>query len=101
MISASRPAATLPVDLDDIKENFEELFLRVWNREAEDDGFNRLVIAAGLGWRQVVTLRAYCKYLRQVGIPFSQAYMEDTLAGKSGDHADDRRSVRNSIRSPA
>jgi len=69
------------VELDQIKIHFEELFVRVWNREAEDDGFNRLVIAAGLGWRQVVTLRAYCKYLRQVGIPFSQAYMEDTLAG--------------------
>ena len=25
-------------------------------------------------------LRAYCKYLRQAGIAFSQAYMEDTLA---------------------
>ncbi len=71
----------VPVELDRIKENFESLFVRVWQREAEDDGFNRLVIAAGLGWRQVVTLRAYCKYLRQAGIPFSQAYMEDTLAG--------------------
>ena len=68
------------VELDQIKKNFEDLFVRVWDHDAEDDGFNRLVIAAGLGWRQVVTLRAYCKYLRQVGIPFSQAYMEDTLA---------------------
>ena len=27
-----------------------------------------------------MVLRAYCKYLLQVGIPFSQAYMEQTLA---------------------
>jgi glutamate dehydrogenase len=73
--------AGVDVALDQIKRNFEELFVRVWDREAEDDGFNRLVVRAGLSWRQVVTLRAYCKYLRQVGIPFSQAYMEDTLAG--------------------
>ena len=34
----------------------------------------------GLDWRQILVLRAYCKYLQQVGIPFSQAYMEQTLA---------------------
>ena len=45
----------------------------------EDDGFNRLVLGAGLGWRDVAMLRAYCKYLRQAGVPFSQAYMEETL----------------------
>ena len=35
---------------------------------------------AGLGWREIVILRAYCKYLRQAGVTFSQAYMEDALA---------------------
>ncbi|HEX5754937.1 MAG TPA: NAD-glutamate dehydrogenase domain-containing protein, partial [Arenimonas sp.] len=43
-------------------------------------GFNRLVILAGLDWREVAMLRAYCKYLQQTGVPFSQAYMEETLA---------------------
>ena len=40
----------------------------------------RLVIGAGLHWREVVFLRAYCKLLRQAAIPLSQAYMEETLA---------------------
>ena len=67
-------------DLHDTKENFQEAFIRVWSGEVEDDGFNRLVVLAGLDWREVAVLRAYCKYLRQAAIAFSQAYMEETLA---------------------
>ena len=57
-----------------------EAFARVWSGEAEDDGFNALVLRAGLGWREAAALRAYAKYLRQVRIPFSEAYMARTLA---------------------
>ena len=72
------PQGKLAVDA--IDENFEEAFARVWRGEAENDGFNRLVLAAGLSWRQVAMLRSYCKYLLQVGVPFSQSYVEATLA---------------------
>jgi glutamate dehydrogenase len=67
------------VDLDAIRENFEDAFSKVWEGRAESDGFNGLIVTAGLNWREVVILRAYCKYLRQVGITFSQAYMEQTM----------------------
>ena len=66
--------------VDAIDENFEEAFARIWRGDAENDGFNRLVLAAGLSWRQVAMLRSYCKYLLQVGVPFSQSYVEATLA---------------------
>ncbi|MBP5857975.1 NAD-glutamate dehydrogenase [Marivibrio halodurans] len=69
-----------PVDFHAVRDVFHDSFLRVWNGEIEDDGFNRLVLTAGLGWRDVVVLRAYSKYLRQAAIPFSQEYMEETLA---------------------
>jgi glutamate dehydrogenase len=69
-----------PVDYTAVREAFHESFARVWSGGVEDDGFNRLVLSAGLDWREVVVLRAYCRYLRQASIPFSQAYMEDTLA---------------------
>ncbi len=69
-----------PVEFDPLREPFHESFARIWRGEMENDGFNRLVVTAGLGWRQIVVLRAYCKYLRQAAIPFSQAYMEQTLA---------------------
>ena len=67
------------VDLGAIRGNFHDTFRRVWRGEVESDGFNGLVLSAGLAWREVVILRAYCKYLRQAGIAFSQAYMEQTL----------------------
>ncbi len=68
------------LDLVAVKPKFEEAFEKVWFGGMEDDGFNQLVLRAGLDWREVVILRAYCKYLRQTGITFSQDYMEDTLA---------------------
>ena len=43
------------------------------------DGFNELVLRAGLTWRQVVVLRAYAKYLRQANTVFSQEYVEAAL----------------------
>ncbi|HET6434089.1 MAG TPA: NAD-glutamate dehydrogenase, partial [Xanthomonadaceae bacterium] len=67
------------LDVDSLDESFEEAFKRIWSGDAENDGFNRLVLGAGLTWRQVAMLRAYCKYLLQVGVPFSQAYVEATL----------------------
>ncbi|MBV9735950.1 MAG: NAD-glutamate dehydrogenase [Acidisphaera sp.] len=59
---------------------FEEAFRAAWEGSAENDGFNRLVLLAGLSARQVGVLRIYCKLLRQAGSSFSQAYMEDTAA---------------------
>lgn len=67
------------LDLELIGEVFQEAFSKVWCGFAENDGFNKLVIGAQLGWRQVTILRAYAKYLRQTGFMFSQAYIEDTL----------------------
>ena len=58
---------------------FQESFLAVWRGHVESDGFNRLVLAAGLNWRQVSVLRAYAKYLRQGRTTFSQDYIEDAL----------------------
>jgi glutamate dehydrogenase len=68
------------VDLGAVREKFQDTFHRVWRAEIESDGFNTLVLRAGLAWREVVILRAYRKYLRQAGTAFSQAYMEQTLS---------------------
>jgi len=64
------------LDLGERGAAFEEALVRVWRGEAESDGFNRLVLKAGLEWRQVAVLRAYAKYLRQAGGTYSQAYIE-------------------------
>ncbi|MFE7134986.1 NAD-glutamate dehydrogenase [Streptomyces sp. NPDC057638] len=64
---------------DDARERFQDAFAAVWTGQAENDGFNSLVLGAGLTWREAMVLRAYAKYLRQAGSTFSQDYMEDTL----------------------
>ncbi|MET7381077.1 NAD-glutamate dehydrogenase [Streptomyces sp. NPDC005526] len=64
---------------DDARERFQDAFAAAWTGRAENDGFNALVLSAGLTWRQAMVLRAYAKYLRQAGSTFSQDYMEDTL----------------------
>ncbi|MBS0289484.1 MAG: NAD-glutamate dehydrogenase [Proteobacteria bacterium] len=67
--------------VDEIKDIFQEAFYHIWYKEAESDGFNRLVLSASLNWREVTMLRAYAKYLWQIGFTFSQAYIEDVLCG--------------------
>lgn len=66
--------------LAEVKPAFEDGFLRIFSGMMEDDGFNGLIVGEGLDPQEVILLRAYCKYLRQAGIGFSQDYMEDTLA---------------------
>ncbi|HZS62978.1 MAG TPA: NAD-glutamate dehydrogenase [Xanthobacteraceae bacterium] len=66
-------------DLGDAKDRLEALFLKVMGGLAEDDGYNSLVLRAGLPWRDIVLLRAISRFLRQISIPFSQDYMWATL----------------------
>jgi glutamate dehydrogenase len=66
-------------ELGTLKERFQDAFLAAWAGDAEADGFNALVVAAGLTWRQAMVLRAYARYLRQAGTAFSQLYLESTL----------------------
>ncbi len=73
------PMDELAFSVEDVGKHFEHAFEHVWRGDAESDTFNRLVLGALLTWRQVAILRGYCKYLQQVGIPFSQSYMEETL----------------------
>jgi glutamate dehydrogenase len=69
-----------PLDIASVALRFETAFASIWLGSIESDGFNRLVLAAGLTADQVVVLRAYAKLLRQAGSAFSQAYLADTLA---------------------
>ncbi len=67
------------VDVDAVSERFGECFMAVLHGVAENDGFNRLIVGANLGWRDVSLLRCYAKHILQLGLPFSQDYMEDVL----------------------
>src|SRR5205823_6254827 len=68
------------LDTEDVRVTFQDAFIRAWEGEVENDGYNRLVLKAGLGWRQIAVLRAIAKYLRQAGTTFSDTYVEQAMA---------------------
>ncbi|MGB1261373.1 MAG: NAD-glutamate dehydrogenase [Cognaticolwellia sp.] len=67
-------------NLEAVQSLFQDAFAKVWSGQLEDDGFNRLILGAELGGREVSIIRAYAKYERQIGGTFSQNYIEDTFA---------------------
>jgi len=69
-------------------DRFSAAFIAVWSRRAEIDGFNSLVLVAGLDWRLTAILRAYAHYLRQIGSPYTQGYVEQVLAAHPAITAD-------------
>ncbi|MCK6265031.1 NAD-glutamate dehydrogenase [Vibrio sp. ZSDE26] len=68
------------VDLREARDRFQQAFAAIWEGDLESDGFNRLVLGASLSGREISILRAYARYMRQVGFPFSQQYIEETLS---------------------
>jgi glutamate dehydrogenase len=77
-----RHAAAM-VDIDALKSKLAAGFLMVMRDGAENDGYNALILGAGLGWRDVALVRAISRYMRQIRVPFSQDYMWATLAKHS------------------
>jgi glutamate dehydrogenase len=70
----------IKVDVSEVRDIFQDAFARICSGQMESDGFNRLVLGARMGWRDVVMLRAYSRYLLQAGSTYSQAYIQRTLA---------------------
>ncbi|MCX7091376.1 MAG: NAD-glutamate dehydrogenase [Legionellales bacterium] len=67
------------LNIDVLKDLFQQAFASAWFKEIENDGFNQLVLSASLPSRQVAVLRMYAKYFKQIGFTFSQDYIEQTL----------------------
>jgi glutamate dehydrogenase len=74
------PAAPMS---DDNTEAFLDAIKLLWRDAIEQDGFNALVPRAKLTWWQANVLRAYAKYLRQIGTTYSQGYIEQALVENS------------------
>ena len=71
-------------DIEALKPRLEACFLMTMRGLAENDGYNALVLAGGLPWRDVALVRTFSRYLRQVRVPFSQDYMWTTLRKHAG-----------------
>jgi glutamate dehydrogenase len=85
---AIRAAEDGPAD-GDVVAGFCAAFSAAWRGDAETDRFSALVLRAGLPWREVVILRAYARYARQLGSPYGASYMAETLLA----HADVARAL--------
>jgi glutamate dehydrogenase len=70
------PAA---VPLETLDNEIKSAFTAVWTGRMDNDGFNQLTLSAAVPWRIVTVLRAYCRYLLQTGLPFSQGYIAQVL----------------------
>ena len=70
------------VEPGEIARLFEDAFARVFNGEVENDDFNRLVLRAGLAADEVVILRAYAKYCKQIGFALPQGTIEAALSAQ-------------------
>ena len=46
----------------------------------DNDKFNSLILKAGLNWREVVIIRAYAKYLKQIGFTYEQTSIETAMS---------------------
>ncbi len=69
----------ISLDFEVAQQLFQESFAKVWRGDLEDDGFNRLILGAGLTGREASLLRAFAKYKRQIGGTFSQSYVESAF----------------------
>jgi glutamate dehydrogenase len=62
------------------RQQFMEAFSASYVGESESDGYNALVMGADLHWRDVSVLRTIGRYLRQVGVTYSQSYFAQALS---------------------
>jgi glutamate dehydrogenase len=62
-----------------LERDVKSAFIAVWTGRMDSDSFNQLTLAAGIEWRAVIVMRAYCRYLLQTGLPFSQGYIAQVL----------------------
>ncbi len=69
-----------PIDLDLLRRPLEAALMAIGRGLAESDAYNRLVIEASLGWRDVTLLRALGRYQRQIRVRYGQDYLAATLS---------------------
>ncbi|MGB0877221.1 MAG: NAD-glutamate dehydrogenase [Mycobacterium sp.] len=78
------PEAAAGPHREETAQRFADTVAAIWHGHAEVDRFNELVLRAGLTWQQVAVIRAYAKYLRQAGFPYSQSHIGDVLNDNPG-----------------
>ena len=69
------------IELDDARHSeLLAALVGLLEGHVEADGFNRLIVIAGLTAGQTDVLRCYAKYAHQTGLAFSRSYVQECLA---------------------
>jgi glutamate dehydrogenase len=75
--------ASTVTQFEALEREIKSAFTAVWTGRMDSDSFNQLTLSAGIPWRIVIVMRAYCRYLLQTGLPFSQGYIAQVLVNNA------------------
>ena len=78
----SGPDGAVP-DEATLTERFTATFRAAWSAQTETDRLSAMVVLGGMTWQQVAVLRAYVRYLRQIGSPHGQDYVMEAVTGRT------------------
>ncbi|MDO3385763.1 NAD-glutamate dehydrogenase [Gilvimarinus sp. SDUM040013] len=78
-----QPAMLDDLPNDDVQDALKQAFFAIWEGYSESDIFGRLTLSAGIGWRDVITLRAYANYMQQILFGYSFEYVAEALINQS------------------
>lgn len=73
------PAVKGCINIEDVKDNFEEGFIKIWAQEMENDALNRLILLANMTWQDVIVLRSYVRYTKQMRYSLGRLFVEKAL----------------------
>ena len=76
------PQLSGEVDINASADKLKTAFWSVWQGKAENDAFNKLVLAASLDWQRVNMLRVYAAYMRQTLFHYAHDYIAQALVNQ-------------------
>ena len=62
-----------------VKENIETALEKIYQKQFDDDKFNALMVYTNLRWQEVVVMRAYASYLKQINFIHSSYVIAENL----------------------
>jgi glutamate dehydrogenase len=75
-----RTANRQPLDFSVVESSFEDAFSAIWAGQAENDGFNKLILKLGVSWRDAALIRALARWRGQTGMDPSEAVQQQAVA---------------------
>lgn len=75
-----RTASGKALEFAVVEASFEAAFTAIWAGQAENDGFNRLILKLGVSWRDAALIRALARWRGQTGLDPSELVQQQAVA---------------------